>query len=107
MPTPVQATRYVVEVVALAGKVQFSKTLLVPHGQTLGWAMNASGLFALHPHLRTAEIGVWGKILPPETLVAKGDRIEVYQAIQPTALVAHRSKLQALRVNKNHGKVPA
>lgn len=105
MPTPLQSTRYSVQVVALAGGVGFTKTMMVPHGQTLGWAVNASGLYALHPQLRDAELGVWGKVLPPETLVAEGDRIEVYQAVNADALAAHRAKLQALRANKNNGKV--
>ncbi len=105
MPTPLQNTRYNIEVVALANGIAFSKRMMVPHGQTLGWAVNASGLYALHPHLRDAAIGVWGKVMQPQTLVEQGDRIEVYHAVNPEALVAHRANLQALRADKNNGKV--
>lgn len=105
MPTPLQASRYSIEVVALANGIGFYKTVMVPHGQTLGWALNASGLYALHPHLREAQIGVWGKVISPETLVKQGDRIEVYSMVNPKALLAHRATLQALRADKNNGKV--
>jgi uncharacterized protein len=105
MPTPLQASRCMVEIVALGNGMAFRKTMMVPHGQTLSWAVNASGLYALYPQLREAAIGVWGKMMAPETLVADGDRIEVYHPVNAAALVVHRAKLQALRANQNNGKV--
>ena len=107
MVTPLQSSRYAVDVVALTGDITFTKTVMVPHGQTLGWAVNASGLYAAHAVLQGNAIGVWGKVLPPETLVNEGDRIEVYQAVAPATITAHRQRLQALRDTKNNGKVPA
>ena len=94
MPTPRQATRVVVEVVAVGGKA-FVKAMPIPQGQTLGWAINASGLYAQRPELRGAAVGVWGKVLPPETLVAEGDRIEVYTAVTSATLAAHRARLRS------------
>jgi putative ubiquitin-RnfH superfamily antitoxin RatB of RatAB toxin-antitoxin module len=94
MPTPKQATRCLVEIVAVLGGLNFRKTLPVPAQQTLGWAVNASGLYALAPQLRTATLGVWGKVLPPATIVAEGDRIEVYTPVNVAALATHRANLQ-------------
>jgi len=97
MPTPAQSGRCQVEVVAMAGGIHFQKTLPVPRQQTLGWAVNASGLWALYPELRDAKLGVWGKVLPPTTVVAEGDRIEVYTPVNPEAVKKHRANLLKTR----------
>lgn len=102
MPTPKQATRCQVEIVAMAGGLNFRKSLPVPAQQTIGWAVNASGLYALAPQLKAAKLGVWGKVLPPVTLVAEGDRIEVYAPVNAAAVAAHRANLQK---RKKSGKV--
>jgi putative ubiquitin-RnfH superfamily antitoxin RatB of RatAB toxin-antitoxin module len=83
-----------VQIAAVANGQNFTKQLPVPAHQTLGWAVNASGLYALAPQLRTAKLGVWGKVLPPATVVAEGDRIEVYAPVNAAAVAAHRANLQ-------------
>lgn len=85
MATPKQAGRVSVQVTCLAGGRNFAKDMLVPVGQTLGWCVNASGIYGIHPDLREARLGVWGKLMKPETVVADGDRIEVYVASSPEA----------------------
>ena len=102
MPTPKQASRCTVQIVAVASGQNFTKILPVPANQTIGWAVNASGLYALAPQLQGAKIGVWGKVLPPTTVVNDGDRIEVYGPVKPEALANHRITLQK---NKNNAKV--
>jgi putative ubiquitin-RnfH superfamily antitoxin RatB of RatAB toxin-antitoxin module len=97
MPTPTQAQRCAVQVVALAGGVAFCKNMLVPRQQTLAWAINASGVLAQYPQLRGAKVGVWGQILPPETVVMADDRIEIYTPILPEALKNHRANLRIRR----------
>jgi putative ubiquitin-RnfH superfamily antitoxin RatB of RatAB toxin-antitoxin module len=101
--TPAQKSRVNAQVVALAGGLSFIKNIVVPQGQTLAWAVNASGLYALHPHLREAPLGVWGKVLSPSALVQEADRIEVYTPVAPETLAAHRTRL---RESKQSAKVP-
>jgi putative ubiquitin-RnfH superfamily antitoxin RatB of RatAB toxin-antitoxin module len=98
MATPQQAGRVQAEVVAVAGGLTFHKSVVVPVGQTLGWAVNASGLYALHPQLKEAALGVWGKVLPAATLVNAHDRIEVYTPVLKSATTAHRQRLQARKL---------
>ncbi len=97
MPTPAQHTRCMVEVVACGEGIHFSRRMPVPAQQTLGWAVNASGLFALHPKLQGAKLGVWGQVLPPATVVQPHDRIEVYLPVLPAAVQAHRAHLQKFK----------
>lgn len=92
MATPRQAGRVTVEVVAVAGSVNFRKTMLMPAGQTIGWCVNASGLYGMRPELRGCKIGVWGKVVAPETVVAEGDRIEVYVSCDPLAVASARKR---------------
>lgn len=93
MPTPPQSGRCQVEIVAQGGGISFRKSLPVPRQQTLAWAVNASGVWALYPQLKEAKLGVWGKVLPPTTVVQDGDRIEVYTPIDPDAVKKHRANL--------------
>ncbi len=104
MPTPLQQSRVTVEIVAVAGGLTFKKRVIVPLGQTLGWAANASGLYALHPQLKAAALGVWGKVMAPTVVVQESDRIEIYAPVQPAATQAHRARL---RQKANTGKVRA
>ena len=91
MATPLQAGRVTVQVICAAGGIAFAKTMLVPAHQTLGWCVNASGLYGQHPQLRSNKLGVWGKVMPPETGVQAEDRIEVYVPVSPQAVARARS----------------
>ncbi len=103
MKPPAQASRVVVEIVGVtAAGLVFQKRMPVPAGQTLGWVVNASGLYALHPALRQAPLTVWGQSQPAEALVAAGDRIEVCAQVDPAVVTAHRSRL---RKRKESAKV--
>lgn len=101
MATPKQAGRVSVQVVCVARGTGFSKDMLVPVGQTLGWAVNASGLYGLRPELRDCEMGVWGKRMAPETLVAEGDRVEVYLACDPAAVARARNLKRNIATGAN------
>lgn len=91
-----QAGRVKVEVVCVAGGLGFAKAMDVPVGQTIGWCVNASGLYGLHPQLRGMALGVWGKKVEPETVVAGGDRIEVYRPCDPQAVAQARKRGKAI-----------
>lgn len=91
MATPLQAGRVTVQIVCASGDIRFDKTMLVPAHQTLGWCVNASGLYGLHPQLRGCKLGVWGKVMAAETVVQADDRIEVYLPVTAQATAKARS----------------
>jgi putative ubiquitin-RnfH superfamily antitoxin RatB of RatAB toxin-antitoxin module len=86
MPTPIQNSRLRVEVVCCMANNVFRKEMLVPQGQTLGWAVNASGIYSLYPHLKGMVLGLAGTCFPPETLLLDGDRAEVYLPLSEGAV---------------------
>jgi putative ubiquitin-RnfH superfamily antitoxin RatB of RatAB toxin-antitoxin module len=55
----------------------------VPPGATIEQAIEASGLLALEPELRSGalDVGVWNRVARPDSLVSDGDRIEVYRPL--------------------------
>ena len=90
MVTPRQTGRVGVQVVCVAGGRGFSKDMLVPVGQTVGWCVNASGVVGLFPDVKNGKVGVWGKLVKPETVLMEGDRVEVYLPCLPEALAKAR-----------------
>jgi uncharacterized protein len=85
MPTPTQTSRITVQVVSAIAAAPFNKPVLVPQGQSAAWAVQASGFYALHPALKNAPLGIWGKKIAPATVLAAGDRVEIYAPVLPAA----------------------
>lgn len=52
----------------------------VPEGTTIGAAITGSGILEQLPQLdlATNKVGIFGKIKPLDTVLAAGDRIEIY-----------------------------
>jgi uncharacterized protein len=98
MATPLQAGRISVQIVCLAEGINFNKNMLVPVGQCVAWALNASGLYGKFPHLKNATVGLWGKKVNPTTVLAADDRIEVYTPV-------HAAAVQRARVIKRQKPV--
>lgn len=90
MATPKQGGRVSVDVVAAVDGKLWRKAIMVPKGQTIGWAANACGLYQQFPALREHKLGVWGKVASPDTLAEEGDRIEVYSPVLKSAVAAVR-----------------
>lgn len=92
-----------VEVVYALPQRQLRVGLELPAGTTAIAAVLASGLSARHPEidLVRGKIGVFGKVVGPETALADGDRVEIYRpmAIDPKAARSARaaSKLRRPR----------
>lgn len=98
MVTPKQSGRVGVQVVCVAGGRDFVKEMLVPVGQSVGWCVNASGFQELgDKDSARLKIGVWGKIVDPQTVVLEGDRIEVYVPCLPEAVAKARKMKVDLR----------
>jgi putative ubiquitin-RnfH superfamily antitoxin RatB of RatAB toxin-antitoxin module len=84
--------RFTIPVLALSDGRLWQRTVQVPQGQTLGWAVQASGVLGQFPALVQAKIGVHGKVLPPTTLLQAGDRVEIYTPCDPAAMLAARNR---------------
>ena len=55
----------------------------VSEGSTLAGAIHKSGIMDLADNiqLETQKVGVFGKIVPLDTLLVEGDRVEIYRKI--------------------------
>lgn len=62
---------------------QVVQPLEVPEGTSIRAAIEASGVLEQIPHvdLGRNKVGVFGKVKPLETILADGDRVEIYQPI--------------------------
>ncbi len=58
-------------------------TIEVPDEATVNDAIVRSGILKTFPHidLSTQKVGIFGKIVKPETVLRPGDRVEIYRAI--------------------------
>ena len=77
----------------------FEMTLALPAPATALDAIRASGLFERHPELGLGEplIGIWGRACAPETILADGDRVEVYRPLTMDPNEARRLRARNLR----------
>jgi putative ubiquitin-RnfH superfamily antitoxin RatB of RatAB toxin-antitoxin module len=57
--------------------------LRLPPGATLGHALDRSGLAARHPDIdfNVARVGIFGKLADRGSVLADGDRVEVYRPL--------------------------
>jgi len=79
----------------------FEATLELPAPATALDAVRASGLLERHPELGLGEplIGIWGRACAPETLLADGDRVEVYRPLTMDPNEARRLRARNLRAD--------
>jgi putative ubiquitin-RnfH superfamily antitoxin RatB of RatAB toxin-antitoxin module len=84
---------------ATAGRA-FEVTLELAAPATALDAIRASGVFERHPELGLGEplIGIWGRACAPETVLADGDRVEVYRPLTMDPNEARRLRARNLRV---------
>ena len=62
---------------------QFWVNIDVPEGATVREAIERSGVLKQFPHLDLAaqKVGVFGKVVKPDSALRAGDRVEIYRAI--------------------------
>ncbi|MDQ6684327.1 MAG: RnfH family protein [Pseudomonadota bacterium] len=81
-------------------------TLDLPHGATAAEALSAVATLrgaAVEPGA-TLSIGIWGRRCPPSTLLADGDRVELYRPLAQSAVEARRQRARQRRVAKSSSK---
>lgn len=64
------------------------QNLILPAGSCLADALKAS---ACAPD---SDAGIWGRAQPPQTLLADGDRVEVYRALRVDPKTARRERFR-------------
>ena len=84
---------------APAPAVRSRCALELPAPATALDAIRASGVFERHPELALGEppIGIWGRACAPETLLADGDRVEIYRPLTMDPNEARRLRAKNLR----------
>ncbi|TAK82679.1 MAG: RnfH family protein [Betaproteobacteria bacterium] len=55
--------------------------LRVGPGVTAADAVRMSGILERHPEIDPNKVGVYGRVVAPETPLADGDRVEVYRPL--------------------------
>lgn len=88
-----------IELVYAKPERQTLLSLQVPEGTSVCAALELSGILQEHPeiNLNTQAVGIFGEVVALETIVASGDRIEIYRPlrIDPKEARRLRAKKQA------------
>lgn len=98
------AERITIEVAAALPRAQVVIPLLVPVGTTLAEAVALADLPARLPGLDVDEsrLGVFGKLKPPDHVLADGDRAEVYRPLSADPKEVRRQLAELSRQRKKH-----
>jgi putative ubiquitin-RnfH superfamily antitoxin RatB of RatAB toxin-antitoxin module len=55
--------------------------LVLEQGSTVSEALDKSGLYQQYPETRNLQVGIFSKIVPLDTILQSGDRIEIYKPL--------------------------
>ncbi len=80
-----------IEVVGAGESGYWSKKITLPPQSTLAEALAAAGA------KKTQAAGIWGRQRPPETVLAAGDRVEIYQPLAADPRLARRARAKQER----------
>ena len=86
-----------VEVAFATSDSEFLKTVEVPAGANAMDALEASGFFQQFPEYAELPegIGIFGKLVKPDTVLKEGDRVEVYRPLQVDPKESRRRRAAA------------
>lgn len=85
--------RVEIEVAYAPAEEQVVVALSVPVGATVAEALERSGLKSRYPEIAgEVPLGIFGKVVAPDTRVAAGDRVEVYRPLQADPKQARRRR---------------
>lgn len=83
-----------VEVAYADPQRQVLRTVAVAAGSTVADAIAASGILAQLPGFVPAGIGIFGRLVEPDTLLRDGDRVELYRPLQIDPKQARRNRVR-------------
>jgi putative ubiquitin-RnfH superfamily antitoxin RatB of RatAB toxin-antitoxin module len=87
----VEALLRIEVVYALPGE-QVVIALSVPEGTTAAEALERSGLAERFPETAASPIGVFGRVVAPDTALSDGDRVEIYRPLVADPKQARRRR---------------
>lgn len=64
----------------------------LPEGAPVADALAAAGVAQRWPELKTASVGVWGRLARLETPLREGDRVEIYRPLRADAKAMRRAR---------------
>lgn len=82
-----------VEVVFAVTDRQELLRITVPGGSTVQDVIGASSLATMFPEydFGSSPVGIWGRVVRPEHVVAAGDRVEIYRPLERDPREARRA----------------
>ncbi|HET9189476.1 MAG TPA: RnfH family protein [Rudaea sp.] len=83
-----------VEVAYADPQRQVLLAVAVAAGSTVADAIAASGILAQLPGFVPAGIGIFGRLVEPDTLLRDGDRVELYRPLQIDPKQARRNRVR-------------
>lgn len=87
-----------VEVVCCPSEREVDRVeLLLPAGATVLDALRASGVLDRHPAFGSAAAGIWGRVVPADTPLRDGDRVELYRPLLVDPKEARRLRARRQR----------
>ncbi|WP_040725456.1 RnfH family protein [Thiomicrorhabdus sp. Kp2] len=86
-----------IEVAYALEEVQYLFSEQVEQGTTVAQALEQSKLLQELPGLVTDKVGIFGKLVTPDTILREGDRIEVYRPLKVDPRDRRRQKVEEER----------
>ena len=81
-----------IEVAYALADEQIVAPLNVPAGTTVQEAIRLSGLAAHYPDIQYARAGIYGRQVAPDTVLADGDRVEIYRPLRTDSKQARQRR---------------
>jgi len=96
-------TTIAIEVVYALPERQTLLRLDVATGTTVGRALVASGILALHPEidLLAQRVGIFGRFVGPDRALESGDRIEVYRPLVADPKASRHARVARKRADRD------
>jgi uncharacterized protein len=89
-----------VEVVYAFPDRQILRRVRLPAGSRVADAVQASGLLAEFPGIDPACVGIFGKLVQPQSRLQHGDRVEIYRPLRADPKDVRRASAGAGRRKK-------
>ena len=86
-----------IEVAYALEDIQYLFSETVEQGTTVAQALQQSKLLQELPGLVTDKVGIFSKIVTPDTVLREGDRIEVYRPLKADPRDRRRQKVEEER----------